>query len=52
MNIFGTIYFMIELIPFIIGIVIAALIPVYITILNIGDIVKKIEYEKNKSINL
>lgn len=50
MNIFGTIYFMIELIPFIIGIVIAALIPVYITILNIGDIVKKIEYEKKKLI--
>lgn len=50
MNIFGTIYFMIELIPFIIGIVIAALIPVYITILNIRDIVKKIEYEKKKLI--
>ena len=50
MNIFGSIYFMIELIPFIIGIVIAALIPVYITILNIRDIVKKKEYEKKKLI--
>lgn len=48
MNIFGAIYFIIELIGLIIGMGIVAVIPVCVTILNIRDIVKKVEYTEKK----
>lgn len=47
-SLFGRLYMIVELIGVIIGIGIATAIPVYITIVNTRDIIKKTEYTKKK----
>lgn len=48
MNVFVMIYYMAQLILFVIGMVIVALIPICITIFNFNTIIKKTEYTKKK----
>ena len=50
MNVFVMIYSMAQLILFIIGMIIVALIPVCITVLNTITIIKKVEYTKRNLI--